>query len=157
MIIFLVGLAVVIADQVSKFLIVSSLGIGQSISVIPGFFEFTYVANYGAAWGLLAGKTMYLIGLAVVLLILLFLYRKYCLKSREQLIALALIFGGAIGNLIDRIRLGWVIDFFDFQVWPVFNIADMAIVAGSLLLIWFLHKESREHKDNSEEEEINEN
>ncbi len=151
MIIFLVALVVVIIDQVSKFLIVSNLGVGQSIPVIPGYFEFTYVVNHGAAWGLLSGKTAYLIVLAIILLVLLLLYLKFCLKSRNQFIALALVLGGAVGNLIDRIRLGWVIDFVDFKVWPVFNVADMAIVVGSLLLLWFLHRENRENKEDAED------
>jgi len=117
-----------------------------SHKVIDGFFSLVYVMNPGAAFGFLAGAPetfRYLFFISVtVLAILLIIY--YILKSKSQdaliVISLTLIFGGAVGNLIDRIRFGAVVDFLDFYIgawhWPAFNAADSAISVGAVLMIW---------------------
>ena len=114
--------------------------------VIEGFFSLVYVMNPGAAFGFLAGapeifRYFFFIGITS-LAMLLIIY--YILKSKQErlpvIISLTLIFGGAVGNLIDRIRFGAVVDFLDFYIgtwhWPAFNVADSAISAGAVLMIW---------------------
>lgn len=128
-------LGIFLVDQASKILIMSALFLNQSIPVITNVFHITYIRNPGAAFGLMAYKTTFFIvvSLLVVLGIILF-YRKYGGKGAMPA-ALGLIAGGALGNLVDRVRFGEVIDFLDFRVWPVFNLADSAIVVGAGLLV----------------------
>ena len=132
-------------DQATKLAIDKNFHLFQSKSVIPELFNLTYVRNTGAAFGFLSHKPLgfripFFVGisLAAVAFILYFLYR---LENDQILltVALSLVLGGAIGNLIDRIRLGEVIDFLDIYFgrlhWPAFNIADIAITAGVLILL----------------------
>ena len=143
---FLIALAVLAADQISKYFIVQLMEPHQSIPIIENIFHITYVRNFGAAFGLLPNRTILfvLVSLSVAFLILLF-HRQIPPGHPYLRIALALQFGGALGNnLFDRLRLGYVVDFLDFQVWPVFNVADMAIVAGIGLLILDLARSPRE-------------
>ena len=142
----LVILAVVGLDQASKLWIVHHFGLYDSQVVIPGFFNLTYLTNNGAAFSILAGqpalwRQAFFIGAALVALVLLVIARRsYGRQSTWYNLALALIAGGAIGNLIDRVRLGHVIDFLDFYLgsshWPAFNIADSAITVGVLLFVF---------------------
>jgi len=135
-----VALAVFVLDQVTKWLIVQWLREpGASVSVLWPVFSLTYVTNTGAAFGLFANQNLLFIFIAVaVIAVILFFYR-YLLADHLLLrISLALQLGGALGNLLDRLRLGYVVDFLDFRVWPVFNIADSAITIGVLLLIYTL-------------------
>lgn len=127
-------------DQISKYLIVKNLFLHQSIPVVKGIFHLTLVYNRGAAFGILKNQ-IYLFVLVSVLSILLIIsalrgcgFKKISLYS----VSLAFILAGAFGNLIDRLVLGYVIDFLDFRVWPVFNIADSAITVGASLLGWCL-------------------
>lgn len=111
---------------------------GQSIPVITNIFHITYIKNTGAAFGILGNYTFLLIIASIVILVLFFLFVKtYSFDNLWFKAASAFIIGGAAGNLIDRVRLGFVIDFLDFRIWPVFNIADMAIVTGGIILIIF--------------------
>ena len=127
----LLALGLLLTDQFSKWLVMSRMTHGDSIPVFEPVFYITYVMNPGAAFGMLPYKTAFfvIITIAVVLGITLFARRippgKALLKT-----GLALQVGGAVGNLIDRLRFGHVVDFFDFRVWPVFNIADIGIVIG---------------------------
>ncbi len=136
----LIALVVVWLDQVTKQLVLRFLGYAQEKVVIPGFFKFVHWGNTGAAWSLFRGNNELLAGVAVVALLVLFLSRHH-FDSRTLLsqIAFGLIFGGIIGNLIDRLRVGHVIDFIYFYVsprpgseigFPAFNIADSAICTG---------------------------
>lgn len=145
---------IIIIDQTSKYAVQHIMALHDYINIIPGFFNLTYIQNPGAAFGLF-GKTtdtlrsVLLIGISLVALLILFLmYAK--VRERDLLLhtSIALIIGGAIGNLIDRIRLQWVIDFLDFYWdryhWPAFNLADAAITIGTLVLMFhilFLRKE----------------
>lgn len=130
LIILLVGF-----DQITKYFALKDLSKIGSINVIPNIFNLTYVENRGAAFGILQNQKWFFItiALAVAAFILYYLYsnKKQSIYSK---ISLILIFSGAIGNLIDRIRLGFVVDFFDFIVWPVFNIADICVVVGGIVL-----------------------
>ena len=141
----LVIMAVVGLDLASKLWIVHHFTLYDSQTVIPGFFNLTYLTNNGAAFSILAGqpalwRQTFFIGAASVALVLILIVRRgYASQSGWYNLALALIAGGAIGNLIDRIRLGHVIDFLDFHVgashWPAFNVADSAITVGVVLFI----------------------
>ncbi len=146
-VLFIFGaIAVIVLDQITKAVITEKLFMYGSHKVIDGFFSLVYVMNPGAAFGFLAGAPeifRYLFFISItVLAILLIIY--YILKSKSQdvliVISLSLIFGGAVGNLIDRIRFGAVVDFLDFYIgtwhWPAFNAADSAISIGAVLMIW---------------------
>jgi len=139
MFLYAVALGLTVFDQVSKFIVLQSLDGGQSIPVIPSIFHFTLVQNTGIAFGLFQNNPMLLTYLICFCVFLLALYSIRIRKeSKIEQLAFALILGGAVGNLIDRFRLGWVVDFIDFRVWPVFNIADSGITIGVILLAWKL-------------------
>lgn len=147
MIIFIIGAAAIIwLDQITKAAILQRFFIHESYTVIDGFFNLVYVMNPGAAFGFLANMSetfryIFFIGITV-LVVLLILY--YIMKSKSHnmlyVISLTLIFAGAVGNLIDRIRFGAVVDFLDFYIggahWPAFNVADSSITIGAVLMIW---------------------
>jgi signal peptidase II len=134
-------------DQFTKWLVVSNMQIDQSIFPIPplsGLFALTYVTNSGIAFGLFKEAGTFFMFLAVIVIAaLLFSLRKLPAHQRLVRIALGLALGGAIGNLIDRVRLGYVVDFIDFRFWPVLNIADIAIMTGVTLLAISLWYEGR--------------
>lgn len=135
-----VAAAVVILDQLTKLWIMTSFDLHEQQTVIPGFFNLVYVTNTGAAFGFLAGEKTWLrqvffITVSVAALVVIFLAYNH-LKKQAGIFAyaLGLIAGGAVGNLIDRLRFGSVVDFLDFYVgsyhWPAFNAADSAITVG---------------------------
>ncbi|MGI6487666.1 MAG: signal peptidase II [Syntrophothermaceae bacterium] len=123
-------------DQAVKVLVQSHLELNQSIPLIEHFLHITYVRNPGGAFGLLVGQDLlFLIAALVVIMISAGYVHKYRPGVGTQT-ALALLAGGAAGNFIDRIWHGQVIDFIDFGFWPVFNLADCAIVVGAVWLCW---------------------
>ena len=133
---------IVIADQISKSIIKHSMHLYESIPAIPGFFHFTYVVNKGMAFGI---DLPIGIGIFSFLSIIISCFLVFILwRERENIllvrIALALILGGAIGNLIDRILFSEVVDFLDFMIgdyhWYIFNIADSAVTVGIILMLW---------------------
>lgn len=131
-----ISLLTLLADQISKYVITTTMLQGQSFAVLSPVFFITYILNPGAAFGLLANKTGFFIFVSVIVVIGIMVGYRYLPRERVWAhLALGLIAGGALGNLIDRIRIGRVIDFLDFRIWPVFNLADTAIVIGALLLI----------------------
>ena len=132
MLVLLLGLVVLIFDQLTKQAIRSHLVYGESRPIIDGFFNLVYVRNDGAAWNILSGHGLILILISVSVLVLLFVYRRSFLQEQfSHRILLGLLVGGITGNLVDRIRFGWVTDFLDFQFgtyhYPSFNVADSAI------------------------------
>lgn len=143
---FAVILVVVGIDQATKYWIFNHFALYESQVVIPGFFNLTYLTNNGAAFSILAGqpavwRQVFFIGAAGVALVIIWLsLRSFGRDSALYTLALALIAGGALGNLIDRIRFSFVIDFLDVYVgthhWPAFNIADSAITIGVSLFIF---------------------
>jgi signal peptidase II len=156
-IIFILGAtAIIILDQITKAAIVAKFIKHESYAVIDGFFNLVYVMNPGAAFGFLANMSetfryIFFIGITLVV-ILCIIY--YIVKSKQQnrlmVISLALIFAGAVGNLIDRVRFGAVVDFLDVYIgtahWPAFNVADSAISIGAMLMIWeMIMKREKEH------------
>lgn len=138
---FVLPLAVVILDQFSKYIVVENMALGESIPIIEEVFHLTYILNPGAAFGMFAHNRMFFIAIAVIVIGIIIWARREILASPWEVKAgCGLFLGGAIGNLIDRARQGLVIDFFDFRIWPVFNIADIAICIGVGLIIWNLLK-----------------
>ena len=135
-------LFIFILDRITKFMIVGHWAEGQSLSVWPGVFHLTRVNNTGAAFGLMKQHSFLLILISVVCVIglLAVLVKGFFVKSYPRNVALALITAGAAGNLYDRLCFGYVIDFLDFRIWPVFNFADSAICIGIFLIILTLMK-----------------
>jgi len=141
----LAAAAVVAADQASKAWVLGALQLHQSIEVIDGLFNITSVRNPGSAFGFMAGASLgfrsvfYSIITAAVALLILYYLKKERADSLGMSVALALVFAGAVGNLIDRIRFGEVIDFLDVYVsshhWPAFNVADSSISVGACLIL----------------------
>lgn len=135
----IIATVVLILDQFIKILISSFLIVGQSVIVIPNFFNLTYVLNTGAALSILQDHQVFLILISFVLMVLLLIFQNNFKNSKRNNIAFGLLFGGIIGNLVDRIFHNYVIDFLDFHFgsysFPVFNMADIAIVFGVFLLI----------------------
>ena len=140
-IIYIVSIIGVIIDQISKFIIDKVLKLNDSIDVMDTFFNITYIRNTGAAWGIFSNGTIVLALVSILFLIFLLKYINENKKDLTKLtsISLGLLIGGLIGNLIDRVIRGYVIDFFDFKIFtydfPVFNIADILIVVAVILLI----------------------
>lgn len=142
---FLPALLVVAADQLSKIWIRSNLLVGESLPE-AGFFQLTHVQNTGAAFGLFQDQSFALIivglvGVAALLAYALFFYRHFpLLNNRLSHSALGLILGGTVGNLIDRLNpnLGGVTDFISIGIWPAFNIADSAVVVGTIIFAYTL-------------------
>lgn len=130
---------VVITDRVTKSFFSKVLCEGETIPVIKNVFHFTLVNNTGMAFGLFKDHGVVFIIIPIIAIALLvyniYYYQENENLSRSYIIAFALILGGAIGNLIDRIHIGHVIDFLDFRVWPVFNIADSAITIGAIIIL----------------------
>ncbi|MEK6682540.1 MAG: signal peptidase II, partial [Nitrospirota bacterium] len=145
-IILIITLPVIVLDQLTKFYIQKSMKLHQSIKVIDGLFDITYVLNKGAAFSFLADKPavftapFFIIVSVIAIGIIGFLFYKTEKNDYVSLIAFALLLGGSIGNLIDRIRHGAVTDFLDFYFhqyhWPAFNVADSAITTGVFLFLF---------------------
>jgi signal peptidase II len=136
-----IGLLVILADQLSKWWIRDNLDIGQSL-FDAGFFQIINVQNTGAIFGIFGDHTLALIvisfiGIIAILLLIFVTYKRWSFfDSMLVMSAICLIMGGTIGNQIDRIRLGYVTDFLDFKVWPVFNLADSATTIGEIIIIY---------------------
>lgn len=148
--ILLIALLVLILDQWTKFYIKTTMLPGMSIPVVDNIFHITYVLNPGAAFGILEHQTAFFVIVAIcVLIATVYFYRFIAVKHQMLRAGIALMAGGAVGNVIDRIKTGYVVDFFDFRIWPVFNIADIAIVTGVSFIIFYLlyfsQKEEVEH------------
>jgi len=145
---YLFILAWIILDQLSKYLIARSISLYQVVTVIPGFFNLTRVHNRGAIFGFLSNSqypaARILLNLGAVLALGIVAY--YFFKTPAEMVlsrlSLSLIIGGAVGNILDRLFRGYVIDFLDFYVgnfhWPVFNLADSCITVGVILLLFDL-------------------
>ncbi len=136
-----IALFVIIVDQMTKHFVAAHFYVGESIPVISDFFHWTYILNSGAAFGIFEGRRwLFIIIAAVVISVMLLFYRDIRAGDKTLQLGAALFAGGAIGNLIDRMVIGLVIDFFDFRIWPVFNVADIAICIGIGLIIWSIIK-----------------
>lgn len=136
---------VVVLDQFTKWLVMANMPLHRSIAIIPGFFNLTHIHNPGGAFGFMAAgspglRNLLFLGVATVAMVLIIYFYRSTPRNYPLLAtALALIFGGAVGNIIDRLRFGVVVDFLDFYVgayhWPAFNVADSAITVGITIFI----------------------
>ncbi len=137
----LVTTGVIAVDRFTKIFFSSILDYGQSIPVFKNIFHFTMVHNTGIAFGLFRNADI-IFPLMPIIAIILLLFNIYYYRQNNEILSTAyvigfsLILGGAVGNLVDRIIYGYVIDFIDFRVWPVFNIADSTITVGAVLIGW---------------------
>ncbi|HEX3015007.1 MAG TPA: signal peptidase II [Desulfobacteria bacterium] len=151
---FIIIFLVVLLDQSTKFLVQAKLTEGVPIPIIPNVFYLTYIKNPGAAFGILAHRTPFFVLITLVVIgVIAYFYRKVPREWWLLRIALAMQVGGAIGNLIDRIRFARVIDFLDFRVWSyIFNLADTAIVIGSIILAVYLLKGTKKQEQGQQSE-----
>lgn len=128
-------LVIVVLDQLSKEMVISQFDVGESLPVIPGCFNLTYLRNTGAVWGILQYQNQWLIILSIIVFVLMWVFYHHLVEGRWiYRLAMGLMLGGILGNLIDRLKYGWVTDFLDFYWerwhWPAFNLADSAICVG---------------------------
>lgn len=146
----------VILDQLSKLAIQKFMELGSTIPILQDFFHLTYIKNYGAAFSILQNKTILLTVLPIVMIILIIGFMFYMRKKSHPalMISMSLIVAGGLGNLIDRLAYGYVVDFVDFRVFPIFNVADICVCCGcGLLLIYMFFIEPKISK-RSEENEV---
>ncbi len=142
---WLIVLVVVILDQLTKWIVKSSMALGHSIPVLADIFHITYIQNTGAGFGILRGQQAALIWFSVFVIgVILYNYD----KIPDNWLAngsVALILAGAVGNLIDRISLRYVVDFLDFRIWPAFNVADTALTLGVIGFIVYSFNEDKKN------------
>ncbi len=139
----LLPIVIIILDQVTKYLAVKYLFGQAPVVMIPEHFEFRFVKNYGAAFGILQEKRIFfvIITTIVILFMIYFLFKNYRSLSKLAIFSISILLGGAVGNYIDRIRLGYVVDFIRINIFksydfPVFNAADIFIVVGTILIVY---------------------
>jgi signal peptidase II len=148
---YLLAAVVVVLDQITKLQIAGTMLRGESRQIIGDFFRLTYVHNDGAAFGLSLGGRWSFIAVTVVVIAFIVFFYVRSEKTRTARWALALILGGAVGNLADRLRLGEVVDFLHLSVagwsWPIFNVADIAVSVGVGLLAIHLFRKERPADD----------
>lgn len=151
---------IVALDQLTKLMIYTNYHLGQSTSVIDNFFNITYVRNYGAAFGFLSSApaffrdNFFLIIPPLAMLLIVYILKDVEDDDTVQIACYGSILGGAMGNYIDRLHLGYVVDFLDFHFknkwsYPAFNVADIAIVCGVFLLIFLTFKEGKDGNPNN--------
>jgi signal peptidase II len=152
---FVIFLAILVAgvflDQITKYLVVRELNIGDQIPVIQGFFNIVLTYNRGAAFGIFANMSIefawvfFILSSSLVMGVVAYLWWGTPADHDLATVGYSLIFSGAVGNLIDRVRLGEVVDFLDFHIkdfhWPAFNVADSLVCIGAGLLLWYIFKE----------------
>ena len=150
MLLFIGTIMIVAIDQISKYYIQHTMEVGETIPIIKGIFHITYIENTHTAFGIFKYQSIFfIIAVLISLTLAVLIYKKIIFKNSPKMYNPSLlILGGAIGNLIDRIRTqGKIIDFLDFRFWPIFNVADIAIVSGlSILLIYFLFYAKEEER-----------
>lgn len=140
MLVLLIGFGIALADQFTKYQICLRFFPGESQPIVPDWFNLVHVRNTGAAWGMLGDKNVWLAAFSVIVLVVLTVFRRAFLSSSTlHRVILGLITGGIVGNLFDRLRFGYVVDFLDFcwrsHHFPAFNIADAAICTGAGLYV----------------------
>lgn len=136
------SILIVIIDRILKVIIFQNISVGTSFPVINNILHITPLYNKGIAFGLFKETNLYIFITASFVTSIFILYTMLAKrpKSRQLTLGLTLIFSGAVGNLIDRVIHGHVLDFIDIRIWPVFNIADSAITIGASLVLWYLFK-----------------
>ena len=132
--IFIIVTSIIFLDQITKFFATKYLQLNTPVVIINNFLNFTLVHNRGAAFGNFQNQLLFLVFISIFAIVLIFYNLRDKKNSTIFKLSLSLILGGAIGNLIDRLRFGFVIDFLDFRIWPVFNLADSVITLAAFLL-----------------------
>ncbi len=141
-----VAALIFLIDQFTKTLIRENMGLGQSLPA-EGFFRITHAANTGSAFGLFPNQTSLLIIASIIgISVLIYFYRRQTRPSFLLRLSLGLQLGGAFSNLIDRITLGYVVDFIDVGPWPIFNLADTSICLGIFMLVWVVLNSGEQKK-----------
>ena len=150
----LLAVILLVVDQWSKFWITANLPLGESLPFLPGFVELLTVHNYGAAWSSFSGQRWFLIILTLIIMGAVTVALARIVRHPLGVAAGFLILSGGIGNIIDRLRLGYVVDMFHFEFWqsyPVFNVADMCVVCGAILgavyYLWIYEKYDKKDKN----------
>ena len=133
-------IGIIVIDQISKIRVINSMQLGESIPIIEKFFYLTYTLNPGAAFGILPNQRVFFLLIGIILLIGFALFYPRIRKLQKVFKAgIIMSVSGSVGNLIDRVQTGNVIDFLDFKVWTaIFNIADVAIVCGMFIIFYFV-------------------
>jgi signal peptidase II len=145
---YLIVAFIAILDQVVKVIIINQVDLFQTISVIPGLFEITHIHNDGAAYNMFSQTPLLLIVLPALVMLagLVYLGLTYKKKDTLLLFAIAMVIGGGLGNLIDRILKGYVVDYLNIQIIPIFNVADICICIGcGLLFIYLIFIDGKQH------------
>lgn len=149
-----VAILTLVIDQISKRLVMTSFSPGESwnpVAALERWVSLTYVTNTGAAFGLFPDHGVLFMIIAVVVVAVIVFYYRYLPGDRWLVqTSLGLQLGGAMGNLLDRLRYGRVIDFIDFKIWPIFNLADSAVVVGVVILAYHLLRSEGSHAKGSE-------
>ena len=144
---YFIAIIWLVLDQASKYYVMNHFALGESLPVIQNLFHLTYIINRGAAFGMLTNQRWFFLAVAFVLIIVYGFYRKRVNNGPVSLrVGTALLIAGAIGNGIDRYVLHGVVDFFDFRIWPIFNIADIGICVGVVCVIYYLLTSEHEEK-----------
>ena len=153
----LAAAAILALDQWVKHWITVNLPLGESMPLLPGFMQLRAVHNYGAAWSSFSGMRWLLVAVtSVIVIAVAYVLVRRIVRHPLGVAACFLILSGGLGNIIDRVRLGYVVDMFDFQfiTYPVFNVADIAVVCGAVLAaiyyLWFYEKYDKKAKGNGE-------
>ena len=154
-----VSFAIVALDQATKLIIHTQFNLGEKKVIIPGFFNITYIKNQGGVFGLFSQSNdvirlvLFLILPVLAFVLLVSIIHKLHINQKYQLLAFSSIFGGALGNYIDRIHFGYVVDFLDFHfrgfVWPAFNVGDICIVMGvvsAIVIIYITEKNQQQQQ-----------
>lgn len=132
---FIIAILVIAADFYTKYLVYTRMALHETIELPVKFIQLTYVQNFGGAFGIFQHqKLFFIIAAAIAVTCVLYFFEDIKELGKLSFVSASLIFGGAIGNLIDRIRFGYVVDFLDLRWWPVFNVADIALTVGVSLL-----------------------
>ena len=147
---FLISALLVGLDQWSKYLTVQDISLGETKEFIPGFLSLTHLRNTGAAWSLLEGKMIFFYVITVIVsVVIIYLLIKNYKKSIWYSVGLSFVLAGAIGNFIDRVRLGYVVDMLqtDFMNFPIFNVADSTLVVGVICIFIYLILDEKAAKE----------
>jgi len=133
---------VVLLDQLTKLAIRKNFQLNESIPIIKNIIHFTYVTNTGSAFGLFKGFNWFFVIFSIIVIITIsYILTQINEREKRKIFSIGLLLAGTIGNLIDRLLYGHVIDFIDFRIWPVFNIADSAVTISVIMLILLLWKD----------------
>lgn len=149
----IIAALILIIDQLIKIMVAKEFSYGTLKTIIPNFFYLTKVYNDGAAWSIFSESIAFLVILAIVALIFLLNYEKSFISNKKNIMAFGLVYGGLLGNLIDRVMYNYVIDYiklvFGNYHFPIFNFADMSIVIGVLLIFWAIIRGEEKNESRS--------